>query len=807
MHNNSNICCRIKLYIDNRGLSPLDIGLKMNLHDRTEELPAFVSLFDSYKKVGEKESQGVFVCAESGIGKTALIETALSEIGIKAVEVKVEISSFVAYPPGYYFDLLYKSFKSAYPEYKERFRDRWGFSIGFGINVIFLSGSVSSERRVSQEEDTRRRQVDSMIAYCAKENIRPFFFLQESHHIDPDSFEMVLTLARNIPGSYFIFEYSEQPPNYSEEDACRLYHAFANDIQMDKIVYVSPLEYEEAKKILKDKMDPIPNESDMLHAYKESNGNIFVFEANCCKILQARNSRDNEMSASQKPNSPFQLIVMQIIAMDQEGLTVSEISEILEESPVCASDRFAIAQACEGLISSRLIEYDDNFSFHATNVKLADEALNQEPTAHIAYGAYTAWLTASIDKHSPLKQWYKLLNAQLRFHDEAVLDTLAHLKISLCRGPLPKSFLDSSIDMANTLGENSDSRLFRKVMFAFFEIFFTASDFDSAEKYLEAINGKHPCFELLRFVVDTTKSTSIGMRIRAASLQNSNAENNRLCLFIQMSFLAYLMRFGSRQEAIEYARGILSQPKFRSYPEFYCVMKQFSVYLPHRAALIALKRCSDQFLKMGEYSLYARTRITYALRLAISGEVDRAREIFEKDYSDRLDPYCRSYYYLNNLAACNLLDRSNLDDAIYGLKQALTYPCTEYERMFMLNNLFVAFMLKDNYKEAEKLLPLVNESIDHGYSTQAYLHLRYTNLLKYYSSTSCKSGVERMRKALSDLQLIAQPDLRECIEFQLGGTAPKQGNEFQYVCELGYRPGFIGFWQMKIDNAVIEDLL
>ena len=86
------------------------------------------------------------------------------------------------------------------------------------------------------------------------------------------------------------------------------------------------------------------------------------------------------------------------------------------------------------------------------------------------------------------------------------------------------------------------------------------------------------------------------------------------------------------------------------------------------------------------------------------------------------------------------------------------------------------------------------------------MHACLTNLLAYCRQASPKAE-EGILQELKQLKARCDEALGECIDAQIANEELPPSHRFRYITEQGFRPGFIGFWQMQVDRSLTDYLI
>lgn len=145
-----------------------------------------------------------------------------------------------------------------------------------------VSVSIDLERRGETPDAARRTKLAGLIKFCKASQLRPVLHLEASDDMDQDSFELILGLAREVPGLRIIFEYSLDSKNDDLAHILAFQRELAPEVNASDRVALDPLNFNDAMRAISKTVDLTMLElKDIEDAYRASRGNLFIFESLC----------------------------------------------------------------------------------------------------------------------------------------------------------------------------------------------------------------------------------------------------------------------------------------------------------------------------------------------------------------------------------------------------------------------------------------------------------------------------------------------------------------------------------------------
>lgn len=750
------------------------------LQDREVEKPRLASVLKQTRNAVSSYClipRAAAVYSVSGAGKTALIEAVSDDLDIDLISVKTKAPLRVGiYPPGYYFEQIHIAFDQHFWDYEFKLRKSISPSISAGISAPVPTATLAfglSEVPKSADQ-IRRLQLESMIAFCERRRIRPSFHFERCDSIDPESFDLMLYLLDQIGGPYCIFEYSI-PAENDIAGFVEFKSKISESIELRESLSLHPLSLEDAITAISHLVstEDIPP-SRLNELYESSGGNLRVFLELCKGAIEKLGDHSFPDNMPSREDCDY---ILALIALTQRCTSSSELMDICSTSSLIHIDSSIIA-ICKNLKESgRIIESEENriqlsFSEDVT-------AILSTPPAYAAYGTYTSYIrhNRAIEDLSA-QQLLDLLNAQCRFLDLSLFDTLDAAKSIICASELSEPFFSLSLDVVRRLSKlmGKESQNTRKAVLTLFSIFYTAADYEHASGFLTEVDTDNQ-YPFCRFAVDTVFPSSRHVAKRAEELVSQYKSNTRLVLFVQMNMMSYLMRTATPEDCLAYADSILANERALSFPEYWWIKKQRSHFLTLQEATSELCVVSNELHKM-DSRMADRVDITYATKLARSGKYSKALELLSSGLDRCSESYCRPGVYYNNIAACHLTKGDYSEDDLRLLRRALTYPLTPFEKQYVAGNALTLCLFLNREEEADSFAKKIEIGFGQSYSYEPYNRLRLSCLSNYHqwknTAAKCPS---------------------------------KTDSFYEYLKNTGYEPGFIGYWQTAFEQEYIDDLL
>ncbi len=766
----------------------------MDLVDREDETRLFADLFKLFLDDEDGVARrAVVICSEPGFGKTSIVNKAFDQAKVRPFRSGSKSMPSGTVPPGYFFRRLYDDFSSN--DITVPIEDLIG-----GMNLtagVTLGGIAGISGGVSRSETSKMiGKANHMVSVFNKRKTsrRPVFYIENAERIDEASLELIGILRDKVPTSCFVFEFT----TYDDSDvgeARKFSEGFFEGLESSCVKEIEKMEIGYARQVVFGDNCPLA-ESLIQSIYNQSSGNLWLFKQKCSEISGRGLFSTSNMTQADKA-------ILALVALQEDFINMEDLGGCLRSEYATISQEDDITATMEKLVEHGLISYDPRRGYKAIARDVAEQCLNDPISRNTACRLVIYQIRQAANK--TLDDWFKLLNAQLRIHDEGIIDTLGHITREVGTARYDEAFAARASEMVNRLHASTVTTT-GYVERAILDAYMSAGDYEGMSAFASAIEHDDDLLDMYKFLANVAASRSFEAERQAHCLMAKHASNTRIKLLVALGYASYCMRYRERGEAIAYLNWLLSQSAYRTYPEYYWAMKQRSVYLSTEDALRDLELCSNYFESGNMEDLSARARITYALRLALSGKVKEALDIFVEDFSSGKDPTCPECYYLNNIAACLLMLGENLQEACEHLAIAMEFPATNYVKTLITCNLFSAHLLVGNYSNAGEMAQTLLERSEHDYSASAPKHMCLTNLLAYCRAANPALLPEVERRLLM-LQAVADSELAACIECQLHGGRLPQNNRYRYVTKLGFRPGFIGFWQTTVAREISDALI
>lgn len=731
------------------------------------------------------ENVSLIIWSKSQTGKTFIIERALESEDVRPFHIT---GSRIAICEASYFEEVFDAFCEA--ENYHRLDIDLGLSAGFSLFGFCIN--INKQPSVS---NTLCRKANLMASYLNEidERRRSVFFIENLQRIDRTSVSLLKSLIDRLDKSFMIYELSDADQDAAIQYRKELYHPDSN-LSGNQVIQVEPPTSAELVRIAKETTGLKIEEDCAAGVYQESNRSLTAFIDKCSALLD---------ELPKKASVSFlEEVIICLIYLHGKPLETASLRDYLD----CTDQTQFIPDTIEGAINA-LCAYawiDDAAGVLSLGRSCPiGKCLESDKTTRTAAQAMIYRIKPKSSK-SP-EDRLRLARAQIISGDPNVVDSLEELSTALGQIRYTESFVRSAIEMTNALAQNAHVDVCH-VERAFLDAFLECGDRESAKLYISGLDSSNALIVLYRFIVDVTEKDDSSIERQYHSLLATYGENKRLAFFVKLNMASYYMRFANRSKARAYLDLILADDDCSNYPEYYWAMKQRTVFLPVEAAFDDLEKCILYFETHGHTSTFARTRMTYALRLALAGDPAKAYEIFRSDFENQLDRSCPDCYYLNNIAACLLMLREQLEVAREMLMSSLMYPLTPYETTLVRCNLFASSLLLKDYQSAASQVSDLVDAIHSDHIAIAPMHACLTNLLAYCRQASPKAE-EGILQELKQLKARCDETLGECIDAQIANEELPPSHRFRYITEQGFRPGFIGFWQMQVDRSLTDYLI
>lgn len=757
-------------------------------------------------RIVDNQSQNnkiIVIAGRSGIGKSAFVDKVLSAELRNYMSIRVNIckTSDDTIENLYYLNAIYRTIanfasRDVFDKVHSPFLQ--GISsiknlLSFGFDAL-LDKTVGEGNTFYEPLDDRSvlRKKDYIVSVLQKTEF--IITIDNIQNIDTHSLEVLYDILNQIANTTFVFEYTTDGKKASNE-LLSFYNALKRANATVYLLEMKCLDYHEAKKLAPSNLD----EKEIWDLYQRSNGNLV-------KIQLA----DSLTGCNDDP------ITLRLLNLSKDEHFLINLL-YLNESPICYSDlcrmligninappfsEQKLSECIYKLKTMKLVRFLNSGEICIYHDSIISH-LEVEPISvslYSAYGVlkeYYCWELAKSQNYVAIEHLFCLY---LRFSDTELLTIFPQITELIKNYKYPHTAVKKLISFRKRIQQKGHlaPQLYLRLVTLLANLCIELGFWEEAISNIDLIylptNPYHRAMRASALALDFTNDESI----QSIYLLIQSATSPREKLTIELCLLSAEMARQPRRESIKIARKMLDTPGYCDYFEYAFLLSNYAELVNNtEKSIILYKQAIDRFHRSGRDDLGANILVFLSMVYAYEGRIAEARVVLDKGKS--LGGIKESYL-LNNYTVLDILSGSVTADSVKQLSDALLITRDPYEKILILCNLLVCYVLLSEMERAKQTTLEIMSQRYERFRYEEFLHIVYQDLLYYFKSANIASEVKKYQELLKRLIDNSDPEAMfvPIAKMQL----KNQSSPHLFYSQFPFRVDFLGSWNVEISSTL-----
>lgn len=740
----------------------------------------------------------IFLCAESGVGKSALIEHIELLHIFKYPFINLKFNSFTdnIVENGYFLKKLHQQIdlycrdNSAAPfndlQYSLLSFEKWKSNLKKVIqNIAYLSDVSFSN---SKNEDIL--DMINYIKYVLNET-QLIINIENFQCIDYDSLDAILSLTASCQKNIFIFQYTLNENN--SDNLSKLMVNFQKDNNNVCRINLDMLDFDEAQKLLPKNQYSMSELYQIRKTYIKEKGNLYQI-----KTYNSQHNTSNYIKSTIKSLDTDKKYILYLVALSQDGINEKNLVYLLKNSneneKIIKYGKYDLI--INSLLQDELIEFSMGIYHVPDPIMKEIDGIIQDPILFTAYSKLLSFYKYCLKNNTDYEEnFFRLFSLCTKFNDPIFLDYLPEFKKMFLNVKYPKRNIQSIKIYTNNLKEYlNDSFIYKeKIYSTLIEILIENNDPENAEFYLKQIyNPKinnHIIMYSKIYLLKATKESIQDIDDLLLNIVDKQTE-----LIVSLSKLQLLMKLETYNVAYSYALSLYNNKEYSSYKAYgFAISNLAEFYDDAKIAINFYLDAIDHFKKFNceEYEklLYSNLSMSFGYL----GKLEESLVYINKIPQNNRE---NTHLYYNNRAVIDILSNQVTEVTITYLENALYMSIYEYEQLIIHNNLLISYILLKDYDNIEKEYKHIINSNFEKYKNAEFLIMNYRNILFY---SYFKKNNDEINLYIHKIQkLISSENINIGIK-KIGNAVIKRKSDSEfYYSKLQFHPEFVCFWGVPL---------
>lgn len=767
------------------------------LVDRTEEFDELLP-----EILQTNKSSGTIICANTGVGKTALsnkiiknlddtydlvinIKTDpentstnykegkfLANIFAKAVEITDALSCKNKYTFAYF--IAHNKNKNLQKARRERlFEDIFNAStkiticktvIYYIFKCLFKLGEFHSESLINEDRSSSIRIMNYYLQYLFS-NFKVFLKLDNIQNVDETSRTYILSWMneyKNI-GHYFLYEYTLDNNNTFQK-AIQLTEKFKDTGVLIKLRRLSFLNDTDALNALKsaipDKTFTVDDENSIKYYYNN------IGCGNIRKLIDYDCDDSNNCSSFYDPTyeklkilGKEELYIVAVIILCNGSVSTTFYEGIFQKDPLIKDKIKTLENLCNR--ENRILELNNG------NVKIEHASIIDSWNKHetefleyslLAYSRLQKFLKRGIESKtsfyiSKQKATVLLLQLYRKYDFESIINLLDEVE-TLSRDELSvnnvweilKIIVDATKEKAVLY-----IQIYKKII----QICFNCELYENG---LECINlldiGSHinsAYFYVYKCLFLSALDKHNESIIVACTILTTWKNDSRTELNAKLILLNNNRSINNTTECNKIARDIEKNSEYKNHPEYGYFLRLTCLYLERQTSLDKVKQSVEFFNEINNDIQQGKSLIAYATHLAVIGQLKEAKKALEKSERKLKKAKFGRHMLLVNRAAIMLLDNDFSEEVWDLLEQSELSAVVPFDKLAILNNKLIWCIENKAFMKADLIVNQIRRLFSFEPDKHLHSFMNY-NLYLFYSELGVISEAEKYYKNADKLK-------------------------------------------------------
>lgn len=805
------------------------------LVDRTEE---FNELLPEILQTDK--SSGTIICANTGVGKTALsnkIVKHLDDAYKLVINIKTDPeNSSTNYKEGKFLANIFAKAVEKTDAFPNKSKYTFAYFIGhnknrnlkkarrehlfediFGaekkINVykivvfyifkyLFKLGEFNSDSLISEDRSSSIRIMNYYLQYLFS-NLKVFMKLDNIQNVDETSLTYILGWMNEYKnnGHYFLYEYTLDNNNTFQK-AIQLTEKFKETGISIKLRKLSFLEDTDAINALKvatpDKIYTVDDENTIKYYYNNIGcGNIRKLLDYDCDDLNSCSELYDPTYEKLRVLEKEELYIVAIIILCNGSVTKTFYEGIFQEDPLIKNKIKALENLCDQ--KNRILEINNG------NVKIEHASIIDSWNKHeteflqyslLAYSRLQEFLKNGIDSKTSFyisKQKATILLLQLykKYDFELIIDLLDEIEI-LSREELSvdnvwgilKIIVDATKEKAN-----SYIQIYKKII----QICFNCELYENGLDCIKLLESHSQINSVYFYIYKCLFLSALDRHnesiIVACTILTTWKNDFRIELNAKLILLNNNRSLNNKAECIKIGTDIDQNSKYSNYPEYGYFLRLTCLYLERETSLEKVKQSVIFFDEIDNSIQQGKSLITYATHLAITGQLKEAKKALTKSEKKLKKAKFGRHMLLVNRAAIMLLDNDFSEEVWDLLEQSELSAVVPFDKLAILNNKLIWCIENRTFTKADLIVNQISRLFTFEPDKHLHAFMNY-NLYLFYSELGVITEAEKYYKKADELK-------EHCFTLNMRMTRKNDGSR-NFLLSRRWHVCFLEYWTFDV---------
>ncbi len=767
------------------------------LVDRTEEFDELLP-----EILQTNKSSGTIICANTGVGKTALsnkivkyldntynlvinIKTDpensstnykegkfLANIFAKAVEEANSLPNKSKYTFAYFIGHNKdRNLKKARREHL--FEDIFSADtkiivckivVYYIFKYLFRLGEFNSDSLINEDRSSSIRIMNYYLQYLFS-HLKVFLKLDNIQNVDETSLTYILGWMNEYKnnGHYFLYEYTLDNNNTFQK-AIQLTERFKDTgipIKLRKLSFLEDTDALNALKVATPGKSYSVNDENAIKYYYNN-----ISCGNIRKLIDYDCDNSNNCSDFYDPTyeklrvlDKEELYTVAIIILCNGSVSKTFYEGIFQEDPLIKNKLKILENLCDQ--KNRILELSNG------NVKIEHASIIDSWNKHeteflqyslLAYSRLQEFLKMGIDSKTSFyisKQKATILLLQLykKYDFELIISLLDEVEI-LSREELS---VDNVWEILKIIVDATKEKayLYTQIYKKMIQICFSCELYDKGLECIKLIelhsqiNSAYFCIYKCLFLSALDRhNESI---IVACTILTTWKNDFRIELNARLILLNNNRSINNKAECIKIGNDIEQNLKYKNYPEYGYFLRLTCLYLEREISLEKVKQSVKFFDEIDNPIQQGKSLITYATHLAIIGQLKEAKRALAKAEKKLRKAKFGHHMLSVNKAAIMLLDNDFSEEVWDLLEQSELSAIVPFDKLAILNNKLIWCIENRTFTKTDLIINQINRLF--AFEPDKHLHafMNY-NLYLFYSELGIITEAEKYYKKADELK-------------------------------------------------------
>ena len=713
--------------------------------DRTTETNEIVS----FLLTESQKNKVLWVCGDTGIGKTSIIKKSLNEIALsKSIIIKVEtppLNQNDCIIQGQYLNFISNSIHHTMTKYNWSIKDFLMYVNGNRIekqevqNIIdgeiskiphAIISTIASRYMQTGLNDISKilLNTDSESILIKREYLKSVFqkeniilYVSNFHNIDVASITELDYLISSTKNNNFIFEYTTKENNLSQ---IIKYQELWKENCKSAIL---PLEFAVV----------IGGNKFKRQALEWNNFYNVIIKGNLYKVkalkLQINSDLTKDPLEQISKLEFWQIVLLQLVYLHDSEIDLEQLYHLVKES-----QQPRLVVCCSTFLDdmSFFIEKNGN-KIKIKHASVSDYLKNSNnvdvvKAATVAYGIFRNVINNDMSKHNFDYYTRKdiillLIKIYSGFDTEKLLETMEHFKEII----INEIFIEQIYFLIDKVKELLKSNLNKRITLSLIKLCYEVGLYSKAYSILNEYY--FPCLDIYMYKAILLNRMDLHEQCVVYCDEiityDSNIHYNFIIKLVKLLSLRTLNR------TTEYKNlyfDMLNNKKYMKYLEFGILLRNSQLIFSYRKNVPYIRKSISFFKEHNSPKNELYALLTLATEISYNGQTAKARKILNSAKEAFLQSTTEKHIIFNDLAAIDLLDKTITSETLLSLEKGILTSHNSYDTLTLLSNKICFYVISQQLcEELPEILKLAKKNMN--IEPDKRIHKRiYFNLHQYY---------------------------------------------------------------------------